>query len=87
MFPAMPYYELKALQRGFPPNEQRPDIRPASDRGVGSELVEAKDDDEAAAKGLQRQTEFGSEYLVAVYDVRDGQRVMIYPRQGQKAQR
>ena len=76
----MPYYELKKLKRGFPPNADRPDIRPASDRGVGSELFEAKDDDEAAAIGRQHELRLGSDYIVTVSDVRDGARVMIYPR-------
>jgi len=75
----MEYYELRALQRGYPPNEQRPDIRPASDRGGGSELIEAKDDEEAAATGLQRQTEVGPDFIVTVSVLRDGKRVRIYP--------
>jgi hypothetical protein len=85
IFP-MPYYELKKLKRGYPPNELRPDIRPASDRGVGAELIEADDDDAAAAKGFQCQAEVGPDYIVTVSDVRDGQRVMIYPRKGPGAQ-
>jgi hypothetical protein len=82
----MPYYDLKKLKRGFPPNALLPGIRPASDRDVGSELIQADNEDAAADIGRQREAELGPDYIIAVYELRDGQRVMIYPRNGQHAQ-
>jgi hypothetical protein len=30
--------------------------------------------------GRAKEVQLGSEYIVTVYDIRDGERVMIYPR-------
>jgi hypothetical protein len=80
----MPYYELRKLKRGGPPDSN---VRPASSRDPdsGSELFEAKDDDEAAAKGEHAQTELGGDYIVSVYDNENMQRRMVYPRQSDDA--
>jgi hypothetical protein len=84
----MAYYELKALKRGYPPSAFLPDVRPASEReaGSGSELFEAKDDDEAAARGKRAQARLGDGYIVSVYDNSDMQRRMVYPTKGPSAQ-
>jgi hypothetical protein len=76
----MPFYVLKKLKRGYPPHPSRPDIRPASDREAGSELFEAKDDDDAAQIGQRHEMRLGVDYIVTVSDIRDGERVMIYPK-------
>jgi hypothetical protein len=55
-------------------------VRPA--REAGTQRVEAKKDEEAAAIGERRQFELGGEFTVSVYSDEDGERVLIYPRKG-----
>jgi hypothetical protein len=83
----MAYYELKALKRGYPPSAVLPNVRPASDRDPdgSSELFEAADDDEAAARGERAQAELGSDYIVSVYENENMQRRMVYPRKSTDA--
>jgi hypothetical protein len=83
----MTYYELRKLKRGHAPLAHRPDIRPASSSHPesGSELFEAKDDDEAAERGRLDQLQLGSEFIVSVYDNAEGTRRMVYPRKNDDA--
>jgi hypothetical protein len=79
----MAIYELRKLKRGHGPLDHRPDIRPSSDRelGSGSELFDADDDDGAAARGETEQQKLGAEYIVSVYETDSGERRMVYPRE------